>query len=120
MVLGQSPGQVALGSAVKLGSSASARLIFTTPDRVFHRSMSLTKSAGSSVGGRCSRKAILGCRLVTTSGAVSSSPPSSTTPVTRPAWVLTRSTRALVRISAPKDSRRRPIAAATAPMPPSG
>ena len=105
---------------MKLGSSASARLIFTTPDRVFHRSMSLTKSAGSSVGGRCSRKAILGCRLVTTSGAVSSSPPSSTTPVTRPAWVLTRSTLALVRISAPKDSAERPIAAETAPIPPSG
>ena len=34
------------GSAVKSGSSASARLILTTPLRVFQRSMSVTKSAG--------------------------------------------------------------------------
>ena len=51
-----------LGSAVKLGSSASARLILTTPERVFQRSMSATKSSGSSVRGRWSRKAIFGCR----------------------------------------------------------
>ena len=35
-----------LGSAVKFGSSPSARLIFTTPLRVFHRSMSVTNAGG--------------------------------------------------------------------------
>ena len=34
------------GSAVKSGSSASARLILTTPLRVFQCSMSVTKSSG--------------------------------------------------------------------------
>ena len=46
------PSSPVLGLAVKLGSSASARLIFTTPERVFQRSMSPTKSSGSSVRGR--------------------------------------------------------------------
>ena len=57
------------GLAVKLGSSDSARLIFTTPLRVFHRSMSLTKSAGSSSRAIWSKNAVFGCRLVTTMGA---------------------------------------------------
>ena len=105
---------------MKFGSSASARLILTTPERVFHRSMSETKSSGRSVRGRWSRKAILGCRLVTTSGAVSCSPLSSTTPVTWPLLVLTDSTRVLVRSSAPNVRADLAIAAETAPMPPSG
>ncbi len=71
-----------LGLAVKLGSSDSATLTFTTPLRVLKCSMSLTKSSGSSDGERCSRKAIFGCSVVTTSGAVISSPFARTTPRT--------------------------------------
>ena len=39
------------GSAVNSGSSASARLIFTVPDRVRQFSMSSTNDVGSVVGG---------------------------------------------------------------------
>ena len=108
------------GMEVNLGSSDSARLILTTPERVFQRSMSPTKSSGRSVRARWSRKAVLGCSVVTTVGAVSSSPFSSTTPVTRPLRVVTDSTRALVRISTPSSRAEPAIAADTAPMPPSG
>ena len=48
------------GSAVNSGSSASARLIFTVPLRVFQWVMSFTKSAGSSVAFSWSRNVILG------------------------------------------------------------
>ena len=108
------------GSAVKSGSSERARLILTTPLRVFHRSMSSTKSAGSSVALMWSRKAVWGWRVVTTTGARISSPLSSTTPRTRPLVTMVRATRAPVRISAPRLRADRSMASATAPMPPSG
>jgi hypothetical protein len=108
------------GSAVKSGSSPRARLILTTPLRERQRSMSATKSAGSSARSTCSRKVILGWMAVTTTGACSSSPPASTTPVARPPETSTRSTRAPVRTVAPRATAERWMASATAPMPPSG
>ena len=102
------------------GSSASARLIFTVPLRVFQWVMSFTKSAGSSVAFSWSRNVILGWHVVTTIGAISSSPPSSTTPRARPFSVLIVETRAFTRISAPKNRAACSHAALTAPMPPSG
>ncbi len=66
------------------GARSSAQLIFTTPLRVFQFSMSSTKSAGSSTRSICSRNVIFGWMAVTTSGARSSSPVSSTTPVAAP------------------------------------
>ena len=72
------------GIAVKFGSSLIATLTFTVPERVFHRSMSHTKSAGSSCLSSRSRNAIFGWIVVTTTGARSSSPFSSATPTARP------------------------------------
>ena len=59
--------QLLPGIAVKSGSSDIATLIFTTPERVFQRWMSVTKSAGSSVG-IMSRNAIFGWTHVTPIG----------------------------------------------------
>ena len=72
------------GSAVKSGSSARARLILTTPLRVFQCSMSVTKSSGRFDRPTWSRNAVRGCRLVTTTLAVSCWPFSSSTPAARP------------------------------------
>ena len=106
------------GIAVKSGSSDIATLIFTTPERVFQRSMSVTKSAGRSADGMRSRNPIFGCTHVTPIGARSSVPSSSTTPWKRPPEVSIDFTRAFVRISAPKDSADRLIESETPPMPP--
>ena len=107
------------GSAMKSGSSDRARLIFTTPLRVFQCSMSATKS-----GGRCSRptwsrNAIFGCSVDTITRARSSSPLSSTTPRARPFSTMTLATLAFSRTSAPCSRAADSIALATAPMPPS-
>ena len=61
-----------------------------------------------------------GCKVVTTSGACTSSPFCNTAPWTFPPRTMSRATRALVRISAPKLRAERAIASETAPMPPSG
>ena len=61
-----------------------ARLTFTVPLRVFHRSMAVTKSAGRCLRSIWRRKAIFGWVVVTTVCAEISSPPSRTTPVARP------------------------------------
>ena len=100
---------------------SSARLIFTTPERVFHRSMSVTKSSGSCFSPTWSRNAVRGCSVVTTTGAVISSPDASTTPVD-PAAVGRDllDARRTCGSRAPKDSAARRIAAETAPIPPSG
>jgi hypothetical protein len=71
------------GSAMKSGSSARARLIFTTPLRDFQCSMSETKSSGRYSAPTCSRKAVRGCSVDTTTWARISSPFSSTTPTAR-------------------------------------
>ena len=108
------------GSAVNSGSSASARLTFTTPERVRQCSMSETNSGGSFDRGICFRNVICGWHVVITTPARSSSPPTRATPRARPRLISTRSTGALTRISAPKASAERRIASATAPIPPSG
>jgi hypothetical protein len=82
--------------------------------------MSSTKCAGRSVASICRRNVICGWQAVTTIGARSSSPSPSTTPVVRPSRIAMRSTIAFVRISAPAERALRSIAAATAPIPPSG
>ena len=96
------------------------QVILTTPLRDFQRWMSATKSAGSSARSSCSRKVIFGWTAVTTTGACSSSPPRSTTPLARPPETSTRSTGARVRTLTPSSSAERRMASATAPMPPSG
>ncbi len=106
------------GTDVKLGSSLIATLTFTTPLRVFHRSMSHTKSAGSSWRSIRSRNAIFGWIVVTTTGARSSLPSSSTTPTARPPRTRILSTFAFVRTSQPKASAALRIESLTAPMPP--
>jgi hypothetical protein len=103
---------------MKSGSSLIATLIFTTPERVFHRSMSPTNVSGSWFRSIRSRNAILGWIVVTAVVARSSSPFSSATPTNRPFCVRIFFTRAFVRISAPNDSAARRHAAETAPMPP--
>ena len=110
-----------LGSAVKLGSSASARLILTTPERVFHRSMSVDEVLGQ-----------LGARQLLEEGGLGVQ---ARHDQRRPQLLAadeddagratvagrdTLSTRASVRISAPNARAERAIAADTAPMPPSG
>ena len=107
------------GSAVKSGSSDRARLILTTPLRVFQCSMSVTKSSGRFARPTWSRNAVRGCRLVTTTLAVSRWPFSSSTPAARPLLSRIRLTRASVRISAPTARAAFAIASETAPMPPS-
>ena len=94
-------------------------MIFTTPERVFQRSMSVTKSEGSSFRSSSSRKAIFGWIVVTTQGAWISSPLASATPTARPSRVRIFLTRALVRTSQPKASAERRIESDTPPMPPS-
>ena len=106
------------GIAVKFGSSLIATLTFTVPERVFHRSMSHTKSAGNSCLSSRSRNAIFGWMVVTTTGARSSSPFSSATPTALPPRVRIFATLASVRISAPNDSALRRIESLTAPIPP--
>ena len=108
------------GSALNCGSSASARLILTVPERDRHCSMSWTNSAGRCRRSIWRRNVIWGWQVVTTSGASNSSPPLITTPVTRPSRTVTFSTGALTRTLAPKASAERRIASETAPMPPSG
>jgi len=66
---------------VKSGSSASARLILTTPLRVFQRSMSVTKVVGQVRPADVIEETRLrGCRELTTTLAVSCWPFSSSTP----------------------------------------
>src|SRR5437867_10062902 len=108
------------GAPENRGSFDSAQLILTTPLRVFQCSMSFTNSSGSSLRSNWRRNVSFGWHAVTTTGAMSSSPPSSATPDTRPCRTRTRSTGAFVRTSAPKDRALRSRASATAPMPPSG
>ena len=75
------------------GSSASARLIFTVPrarapvlDVLDERRRQLRRARSAR------RNVIFGWIAVTTSGADSSSPPSSATPTARPSRISTRST----------------------------
>jgi hypothetical protein len=63
------------GSSASLGSSLTARLIFTTPERLDQCSTSWTNSGGSSARSICRRKVICGWHAVATIGAWSSSPP---------------------------------------------
>ena len=63
---------------------------------------------------------IFGWVVAITTGACSSSPESSATPVTRPLSTTMRSTAAPVRTSAPKLDAADCSALVTAPMPPSG
>ena len=58
------------GLAVNSGSRSTATLTLTVPDRVFHRSMSATKSAGRSARSSSRRNEIFGWAVVTTTGAV--------------------------------------------------
>ena len=83
------------GLAVNSGSRSTATLTLTVPDRVFHRSMSATKSAGNSSRSSRRRNEIFGWAVVTTIGAVSCSPPARATPVTAPPAVVMRSTAAI-------------------------
>ena len=107
------------GSAVKSGSSPRARLILTTPLRDFQCSMSLAKSGGRFSAPTCSRKAVRGCSVETTTRARISSPLSSTTPRALPSVMIIRATLAFVRISAPKPRAAASMADDTPPMPPS-
>jgi hypothetical protein len=107
------------GRQVNWGSRSTARLTLTVPLRVFQRSMSATKSPGSSARSTCSRKVIRGWVAATTTSVASSSPPSRTTPVTRPSLVVMRRTGAEVRISAPNERAAPAMASLTPPMPPS-
>ena len=68
--------------------------------------MLVTKSAGSSARSTYSRKVILGWMAVTTTGACSSSPPASTTPVARPPSTSTRSPRGVGAHGAAEAERR--------------
>jgi hypothetical protein len=104
---------------VVVGSLSIARFTFTVPLRVFQFSMSVTNSDGSSSRSSCCRNVIFGWIAVITSGARSSSPPSNTTPVTRPSRVVIFLTPAFTRTSAPKNFALASHASATAPMPPS-
>ena len=103
---------------MKSGSSLIATFTFTTPLRVFHRSMSHTKSAGSSWRSIRSRNAIFGWIVVTTTGARSSVPSSSATPTARPPRTRIFFTRASVRISPPNASAAVRIESETPPIPP--
>ena len=64
------------GLLANSGSRSTARLTFTTPLRLRHRSMSATKSGGRAARSTSRRNEIAGCVVVTTTGAVSSSPDS--------------------------------------------
>ncbi len=90
------------------------------PLRVRQCSMSRTNVSGSSLGERCWRNPIFGWTVVTTTGASSSSPSVSTTPRTRSPAVITRSTFAFNRSSAPWKTAESAHAFPTAPIPPSG
>ncbi len=94
----------------------------TTPDRVFQCSMSVTKLSGRCSGPTWSRKAVFGCREVTTTLASISSPRSRITPVARPVpgAMAIFATRASVLIVTPADRAALAMAAATPSMPPSG
>ena len=105
---------------MKSGSSLMATLIFTTPERDFHDSMSSRKSAGRSPRSTSCRKPTCGCTQLTTVGARSSSPFASATPVARPLRVRIRATGDPVRISAPNASADPRMDAETAPIPPCG
>ena len=92
------------GFEVNTGRRSRAQLIFTTPLRDCHDSMSRTKSAGSSLGSSCCRNVIFGWIAVTTSGASSSSPSSSVDAARR-----------AVRGQDPRDARVRPDLGAERP-----
>ena len=77
-----------------------------------------TSSAGSSRGSTSCVKVRRGSSALTTVGAESSVPSSRATPTARPPFVMTESTGALSRISAPKDCAARARTWVNPPLPP--
>ena len=84
----------------------------------FIRLMFSTRSPGSSRGSTSWVKVRRGSSALTTVFAVSSVPSSSATPTARPSLVITESTGALSRISAPKACAARASTCVKPPLPP--
>src|ERR1700692_5036374 len=77
-------GPLSPGSALKFGSPLSARLILHDVPSLRYLRMESRKSGDSSRGSNNCRKVQCGVKLLTTTGAPISSPPSTATPRARP------------------------------------
>src|SRR5205814_10619942 len=100
------------------GSSPSARLTLTVPERDLYRSIARTKSDGSWLESTSSQNVIFGWAFDTTARDRNSVPSTSATPTDRLSSTRMRPTRAPVRISAPCARASSAIAWETAPVPP--